>query len=107
MKKYVIVLLCTILFMLCACGKGRELQSRRDQIIKEQQDGKRLYFGSDGYQTVYVFYRDAKWAADFTKTTGMLEAAGQEAIEHLGMDKSNVLYVGDSLIDAQTAQSAG
>lgn len=44
---------------------------RLNQIIMEQQDGKRLYFGSDGYQTVYVFYRDAKWAADFTKATGM------------------------------------
>lgn len=42
-----------------------------NQIIMEQQEGKRLYFGSDGYQSVYVFYRDAEWAASFTKATGM------------------------------------
>ena len=42
-----------------------------NQIIMEQQEGKRLYFGSDGYQSVYVFYRDAEWAAAFTKATGM------------------------------------
>lgn len=29
------------------------------------------------------------------------------AIEHLGVDKSEVLYVGDSIIDAQTAMNAG
>ena len=42
-----------------------------NQMIMEQQEGKRLYFGSDGYQSVYVFYRDAEWAAAFTKATGM------------------------------------
>lgn len=29
------------------------------------------------------------------------------AIEHLGIEKENVLYVGDSLVDAKTAQNAG
>ncbi len=29
------------------------------------------------------------------------------AIEHLGVDKNSVLYVGDSIVDAQTAQNAG
>ena len=29
------------------------------------------------------------------------------AIEHLGVEKRKVLYVGDSLVDAQTAERAG
>lgn len=49
------------------CGVANQL----NQIIMEQQEGKRLYFGSDGYQNIYVFYRDAEWAAAFTKATGM------------------------------------
>ena len=28
------------------------------------------------------------------------------AVEHLGAEKSNVLYVGDSVVDARTAQNA-
>lgn len=49
------------------CGLANQL----NRIIMEQQGEKRLYFGSDGYQNIYVFYRDAKWAAAFTKATGM------------------------------------
>lgn len=47
------------------------LANQLNQIIMEQQGEKRLYFGSDGYQNIYVFYRDAEWAAAFTKATGM------------------------------------
>lgn len=42
-----------------------------NQIIMERQEGKRLYFGSDGYQNVYVFYRDADWADAFARAVGM------------------------------------
>ena len=49
------------------CGVANQL----NQIIMEQQEGKRLYFGSDGYQNIYVFYRDAEWAVAFTEATGM------------------------------------
>lgn len=48
-----------------------ELANQLNQIIMEQQGEKRLYFGDDGYQNIYVFYRDAKWAEAFTKVTGM------------------------------------
>ena len=47
------------------------LANQLNQIIVEQQGEKRLYFGDDGYQNIYVFYRDAEWATAFTKATGM------------------------------------
>lgn len=48
-----------------------DFANQLNQIIMEQQGEKHLYFGGDGYQNIYVFYRDAKWAATFTKATGM------------------------------------
>lgn len=42
-----------------------------NKIIIDRGFGKRLYFGSDGYQMVFVFYCDAEWAAAFEKMTGM------------------------------------
>lgn len=47
------------------------LANQLNQIIMEQQGEKHLYFGGDGYQNIYVFYRDAEWASAFTKATGM------------------------------------
>jgi len=41
------------------------------------------------------------------KTAKPLPEGLYKAVQHLNVDKSNVLYVGDSLIDAQTAINAG
>lgn len=40
-------------------------------MIAARCDGKQLYFGSDGYQMVYVFYCDSEWAAEFEEVTGI------------------------------------
>jgi hypothetical protein len=40
------------------------------QIIGSE-NGKQLYFASDGGQGLFVFYRDAQWAKDFQKLTGI------------------------------------
>lgn len=42
-----------------------------NSLLAAHCDGKQLYFGSDGYQIVYVFYCDAEWAEAFVATTGM------------------------------------
>lgn len=41
------------------------------RIIRENGNGKRLYFASDGGQECIVFYRDAEWAEAFQKETGL------------------------------------
>lgn len=41
------------------------------RIIRENGNGKRLYFASDGYQECIIFYRDAEWAEAFQKETGL------------------------------------
>lgn len=40
-------------------------------LIAARCNGKQLYFGSDGYQMIYVFYCDPEWAASFEAATGM------------------------------------
>ncbi len=40
-------------------------------LIAANCGGKQLYFGSDGYQELFVFYCDAQWAAAFEAATGM------------------------------------
>ncbi len=42
-----------------------------NELIAANCGGKRLYFGSDGYQELFVFYCDAQWAAAFEAATGM------------------------------------
>lgn len=40
-------------------------------LIATRCDGKQLYFGSDGYQMIYVFYGTPEWAENFMTATGM------------------------------------
>lgn len=40
-------------------------------LIAANCGGKQLYFGSDGYQELFVFYCGAQWAAAFEAATGM------------------------------------
>ena len=42
-----------------------------DIIAQNNDSDKRLYFGYDGYQWLFVFYCDRAWADEFQKTTGM------------------------------------
>lgn len=43
-----------------------------NQIIIENQSGKRLFFATDGYQEYLVFYHDADWAMEFQNKTGLV-----------------------------------
>lgn len=47
------------------------LADELNQIIAAESGGKQLYFGSDGYQMIYVFYCDGEWANAFTAVTGI------------------------------------
>ena len=40
-------------------------------IINALDEGKQLYFADDEGSGLLIFYRDAAWAADFTRITGM------------------------------------
>lgn len=42
-----------------------------NELIAPNCGGKQLYFGSDGYQELFVFYCGAQWAAAFEAATGM------------------------------------
>lgn len=43
-----------------------------NQIIKQQENGKQLFFTSDGYQECIVFYRNREWADKFQRETGLV-----------------------------------
>ena len=49
--------------------------------IIAQADGKQLYFTSDSGQGLLLFYRDAQWAKEFTKLTGMKLYTNTDDIE--------------------------
>ena len=51
-----------------------------NQIIGNP-DGKQLYFASDAGQGLLLFYRDAQWAKEFTKLTGMKLYTNTDDIE--------------------------
>ena len=40
-------------------------------LIAARCNGKQLYFGSDGYQMIYVFYCTPEWAENFMTATGI------------------------------------
>jgi hypothetical protein len=42
-----------------------------NDIIKNSNTGRQLYFTPDGGQGVLVFYRDAQWAMEFQRKTGI------------------------------------
>lgn len=42
-----------------------------NEIIQDAGTGKQLYFSVDGGQGILVFYRDAQWAAEFQRKTGI------------------------------------
>lgn len=41
-----------------------------NEILKQEKNGKQLYFMGDGYQECIVFYCTEKWAVQFTEKTG-------------------------------------
>lgn len=42
-----------------------------NQIIREHGKEKQLFFAGDGYQEIFVFYREKDWADAFSKETGL------------------------------------
>lgn len=42
-----------------------------NQIIREHGKEKQLFFAGDGYQEIFVFYREKDWADAFSKATGL------------------------------------
>ena len=53
-----------------------------NQIIGNP-DGKQLYFASDAGQGLLVFYRDAQWAKNFTRLTGIPLSTDTDSIEYI------------------------
>lgn len=49
----------------------RNVADELNKIIKENGNGKQLFFTDDGYQECIVFYRDKKWADAFRAETGL------------------------------------